>query len=91
MIKKLALIAAAVVICSAVPAVAPASAQGVSVQIGNGGDRDRDRDRGYRGYREHRGDRDFRRGRAKFVVRRDRGHHRGWERRHGNRTVVIER
>jgi hypothetical protein len=79
MIKKLALIAAAVVVMG----VAPALAQGVELRVGGDGYRD-----GYRGDREYR---DVRRSRAEVVVvRRDR--HRDWERRrHHNRTVIIER
>ncbi|MDB5567598.1 MAG: hypothetical protein JWP84_4164 [Tardiphaga sp.] len=82
MIKKLALLAAAAVLYSAVPA----AAQGINVEIGGGG-RGYHRDHGDRGYR---GD-GYRRSRAEFV-RRDRGYHRGWEHRrpHG-RTVIIER
>jgi hypothetical protein len=83
MIKKLALIAAAVVVMGA----APALAQGVELRVGGDGHRDgyRDGDRGDRGYR------DVRRSRAEVVVvRRDR--HRDWERRRPhNRTVIIER
>jgi len=80
MIKKLALIAAAVVVVG----TAPALAQGVELRVG-GGD-------GYHdGYRGGRGYRDVRRSRAEVVVvRRDR--HRDWEhRRPHNRTVIIER
>jgi hypothetical protein len=79
MIKKLALIAAAVVVMGA----APALAQGVELRVGGDGYRD--------GYRSDRGYRDVRRSRAEVVVvRRDR--HRDWERRRPhNRTVIIER
>jgi hypothetical protein len=78
MIKKLALIAAVVVL-----GAAPALAQGVELRVGGDGYRD-----GYRGDREYR---DVRRSRAEVVVvRRDR--HRDWERRRPhNRTVIIER
>ncbi|CAN5461325.1 hypothetical protein BH11PSE4_BH11PSE4_41150 [soil metagenome] len=84
MFKKFAFIAVAAVISSGavVASAAPAAAQGISVQLGNGG--------GYRDHRDgYRGD-GFRRGRAEYV-RRDRGHHRGWDRRPRGRTVIIER
>jgi hypothetical protein len=82
MFKKLALIAAVVVL-----GAAPALAQGVELRVGGDGHRDGYRD-GYRGDREYR---DVRRSRAEVVVaRRDR--HRDWERRRPhNRTVIIER
>jgi len=84
MFRKLAFIAVAAVISSAaiVSSAAPAAAQGISVQLGNGG--------GYRGHRDgYRGE-GYGRSRAEFV-RRDRGYHRGWDRRPRGRTVIIER
>ena len=84
MFKKFAFIAVAAVISSGaiVASAAPAAAQGISVQLGNGG--------GYRGHHDgYRGDR-YRHSRAEFV-RRDRGYHRGWDRRPRGRTVIIER
>jgi hypothetical protein len=75
--KKLAFIAVAAVISSAavVSSAAPAAAQGISVRLGDGGHRD-----GYRGggYRRHS---DF--------GRRDRGYHRGWDRRPRGRTIIV--
>ena len=77
--KKFAFICAAVVTL-AVPSVV--SAQGVSVHVGDDGYY---RDRGdYRGhYREYRG------ARAEYYGDHDRGWHRGWYHRYGNRDVII--
>ncbi len=73
MIKKLALLAAAAVVYTAVPA----SAQGISVQVGGGYHRDH-------GFRDH----GYRHSRAQFV-RRDRGYHRGWDRHPRGRVVIV--
>lgn len=86
MFKKFAFIAIAAAISSAavISSAAPVAAQGISVQLGNGGG-------GYRGgHRDgYRGD-GYGRGRAEYV-RRDRGHHRGWDRRPRGRNVIITR
>ena len=85
MFKKFAFIAVAAAISSAavISSSAPVAAQGISVQLGNGGG-------GYRGHRDgYRGD-GYRRGRPEYV-RRDRGHHRGWDRHPRGRTVIIQR
>jgi hypothetical protein len=88
MFKKFAFIAIAAAISSAavISSAAPVAAQGISVQLGDGY---RDgRHNGYRG-EGYRGD-GYGRSRAEYV-RRDRGHHRGWDRRPRGRTVIIER
>jgi hypothetical protein len=83
MFKKFAFIAIAAAISSAavISSAAPVAAQGISVQLGDGY-----RDGRHNGYRGE----GYGRSRAEYV-RRDRGHHRGWDRRPRGRTVIIER
>jgi hypothetical protein len=77
MTKVSSMLAALAVIGVAAPTLA--SAQDFSVRIG--GDRD------YYGSRDYYRDRDYRGPRAEFYGH-DRGYHRGWDRRDGDRVIV---
>ena len=80
--RKLSL-ALATLATIAVAAPTIASAEEFGIGVGVGGDHYRDRGE----FRDHDG---FRGARAEFRDH-DRGFHRGWDRDHGNRTVIIKR